>query len=174
MSPSVWFNLHKTRRRLVAKAEQRRSWNINGNVASRNIIYYVDITIYQQSCAFGYWNMFRQLCLRCRSVIDLPQGLSGAAELGLSFIQITANLTCHLARPLSTDTTFGLKSIPKQWWMERVEQGRDEQTRKSHSAWHLPGLYSVNNQAIPASDTPNPGLLLNNLLKDINPSTSHT
>lgn len=133
--------------------------------ASRDIIYYVDIIIYQQSRTFGYCNMFEQLCLRCRSVIDLPQGLSGAVEVGLSFIQITANLTCQPARPLSTETTFGLKSIPKQWWKKRMERGREQQTRKSDSAWHLPGLCSVNNQAKPGSDTPKSGLLLNTLLQ---------
>lgn len=127
-----------------------------------------------KSCAFGYWNVWT---IVSQSVIDLPQGLSGAAELGLSFIQITANLTCQSTSPLSTETTFGLKSIPKQWWKERMGRGREQQTRKPDSAaWHLPVLCSVNNQAKPGSDTPNREFLLNTTEKShrFNIATSHT
>ena len=112
-----------------------------------------------------------------QSLIDLPQGLSGAVELGLSFIQITANLTCKSTSPLSTETTFGLKSIPKQWWKERMEQGREQQTRKPDSAaWHLPVHCFVNIQAKPGSDTPNCGFLPTTTEKThmFNIVTSHT
>lgn len=66
--------------------------------------------------------------LVCRSVIDPPQGLSGTAKLALSFIQNTANLTFQLPGPLSTETTFGLESIPKRWRRELMERERKQQT----------------------------------------------
>lgn len=66
------------------------------------------------------------------SVIDLPQGLSGAVELGLSFIQITANLTwpgLYLQRP-----HLALNQYQSSGKRNRCSKGGGQQTRGSDCA----------------------------------------
>lgn len=103
----------------MLKCKLKSDWSTTNVSGSR--VYYVGIIIYQLARPLKcVWN----ICASDAGVwLICPRAFQLLFELGLCFIQITANPTCQPAR-LSTETTFGLKSIPKQWWKQRRVWGR--------------------------------------------------